>query len=334
MSDRQITLTDLQSTDGAIAKDECLRNYRGILNSINKCYGWDQDVLYYDRLNEHAEDLPDICKVLWNITSIASLKQKLSAISSLMTRSRFGKDHNIKKLIRNADRMQYVEVKTVGKKIPDWETDLLPKLKELSKQDGVCGTIAKIFSYGYVLRVGEIFTTTLIDNGISNFLDLDAGKWIVRNQKNGTPKEFDVDPELCKQISRGRWLLRKSDGEQYCKSARTLKYHGWQLPDNHTIRKSYETWNINNSGRDGEQKATWHKILGHTKETAEDYYDHPPKSPSKKWVLKKKLDRKIPIHGDVEVIEEEVAPEIYYYGQDQPQPVKIKPIIKLKVKRG
>ena len=316
MSDKQITLSELQNSDSAIIRDECLRNYRCILNAINKHYGWDQDVVYYDRLNDHAQELPEICKKLWSMTSIAALKQKLSGISSLMTRSGFGRDHGIRKLIRTADRLQYVEVKNAGKDIPDWETDLLPKLRELAQQENACGIIARVFSYGYALRVGEIFSTRLIDDGISNFLDLDAGKWLVRNQKNGTIKEFDVDPELCSRISRGTWLIRKSDGQPYCKSARTLKYHGWTLPDNHTIRKSYETWNINSSGRDKETSALWHKVLGHSKEVAEDYYDHP--KPKPKCVIKKKLDRAVPIHGDVEVVEEAVT--------------KIKPIIRAKPK--
>jgi hypothetical protein len=297
MSDRQMTLQELQSGDGAFVREECLRNYKYILNRINNHFGWESDIVYYDRLNQHASDLPGLCKELWNITSLAALKQKISAISSLMTRTRFGGDHEVRSVVRTADRLQHVEVKNAVKKIPDWETDLLPKLQQLASGSGVCGTIAKVFSYGYVLRVGSLFTTKLVDDGISNYLDLDNCKWSVRNQKNRKLLEFSVDPELCKQIPKGTWLLTKGDGEPYCKSARTLKYHGWTLPDNNTIRKSYETWNINKSGRDKNCSDLWHAILGHTPIVAKDFYNHPSKS------IKKKLDKVLPIPKNVDEVE-------------------------------
>ncbi len=275
MTDRSMTLEDLQHSDAAITTDVTLRNYRTILNKINDHYGWDQDVIYYDRLEEHSKELPDVMKEIWNVTSIAMLKQKLSGISSLMTRTRFGSKHKVKAVIRTADRLQNIQVQRALQPVPDWETVVLPKLKEASVNNDVCGIIARIFSYGYVLRVGEIFTTRLIDDGISNFLDLDNHKWIVRNQKNRKVKEFEVDADLCKSIPRGMWLLRKSDGQPYSRCCRNLGYHDWSLPSNNTIRKSYETWNFNKSKRDEEERNAWHNILGHCPEVAEDYYNHP-----------------------------------------------------------
>ena len=336
--EQMMTMEQLQASDGEITKQQTYQNYRSILNKVNKHFGWDQDTIHYDKLNEKAYELPSVVKEHWNITSLSALKQKLSALSSLMTRTRFGRDHRVAKIIRNAEREQCVQVQNIGKDIPKWE-DLQKKLVEEGKKDGVVGTVAKIFSYGYVLRVGELFITRLTDDGVSNFLDLDACHWLIRVQKNRKEKEFDVDPELCKKLSRGTWLLRKKDGEPYCKSARTLSYHHWTLPDNHTIRKSYETWNMRESGRKKEEQEKHNTILGHAPRTAEDHYVQEPDAKIQPIVkIKAKLrvgkgrPKKVPLPKDIEEIEAgkprpiiklKEKPQIYYW-KNNPKYEKLK----------
>jgi hypothetical protein len=273
MSDRQMTLSEMQSSTNALTS-RTFSAYKTVIKRLNQELEYeDHDTIYYDRYNDQVKELPDIIKRIWNIPNMQVMKQKLSIISSLMTRCDFGKNHNIKTLIGMADRDITVEhKKPIDKVIPEWN-DLQKMLDQAGDNDNVAGTIAKIFSYGYVLRVGEIFNTkTLNDDGINNFLDLDKCVWIVRKQKNKTTKEFDVNPELCSRLPRKSWLLAKADGSPYSERSMLLPYHGWTLPNNTTLRKSYETWNVYHSGRTPEEIKNWNYILGHTPETVLSYY--------------------------------------------------------------
>jgi len=317
MSDRTLTLDELQSSDGAIISDGTFKNYRATLNKVNEHFGWDQDVIHYDKMNGMAKEIAEFIKQKWDIKNYDTLKQKLSGLSSLMTRTGFGRDHCISTLRHNADKHVLVETKLKVQNIPEW-TKLQKELAEhaAGNQNSVTGIIAKIFSYGYVLRVKEIFETTLVDDGIHNFLDLDKHKWLIRNQKNKRIKEFPVPAAMCSGFS-GKWLLKKANGEPYKRTARTLKYHGWTLPNNHDIRKSYETWNCHDSGRNEDERKLWHYILGHSPNTVKAYYDQQALVPVPAPVVKKvtiKTGRPVrtKVPKDVEVVE--IA--------------KIKPIIK------
>lgn len=276
--DRQINIMELQST---FPKQSTFENYRTILNSVNKNFGWETNVIYYDRMNNMAREIADYIYSNYKITNTAHYKQKMSALSSLMTRSKFGEDHLLKTMVCNANELLSVANNKIQQDIESWET-LQPKLAELGKERSIRGIIAKIFSYGYVLRVGEIFETRIdADNDIDNYLDLDNGKWYIRKQKNGTQKTFSVDKELCdylntncKQRCFGAvWLLSKANGTKYLKGCHRLPYHDWNLPCNSDIRKSYETWNRHESGRTEEEKLKWHEILGHTIGTVQTFYD-------------------------------------------------------------
>lgn len=329
---------ELQKGENGFQKKGTFENYRTILNVVNKHYGWEPDVIYYDRMDNKAQEIADFIFNRYKIANTAQFKQKLSALSSLMTRTKFGNEHNIRHMIKNAaERLSVANTKTDGP-IEDWTT-LQPKLAELGKQNSLCGYIARIFSYGYVLRVAEIFTTRIdADDDIGNYLDLNNCKWYIRQQKNNTEKVFDVHPELCNSLKKsrphGKWLLCKASGEPYAQSSQRLSYHNWPLASNNDLRKSYETWNRNVADRNDDEKIHWHTILGHNKETVKSYYDrqmlvprlnplseeiiypfppileeiiYPPPpmftEQKRKFKIMPKLNKKIPIQKDIEVIE-------------------------------
>lgn len=267
--DRSKTIDELQSSDARISSPGTLRVYSATLNGINDYYGWDRDVIYYDRLNSVAEKLPLLIQGKWHIKNITSLKQKLSGISSLMTRCCFGTDNEVKLLIKTIGRDDENIVDDVvdqPKTIPSW-IELKKKLTELGKENSVRGTIAKVLSYGYVLRPSELFTTRIDGyDGTHNFLDLDKCKWIVRNHRKGNVREFDVDPELCKRIPRGKWLLHKLDGTKWSTGMSSFFRHKWTLPDGDTIRKSFEIWNTRESGNDEMEQRRYNNIIGNNVE--------------------------------------------------------------------
>jgi hypothetical protein len=275
IKERLNRVVHLDTIEDGFRSGRTLSNYRAILNKINNHYGWDIDTIHYDEMSRNAKEIAEILKKEYALRNHESLKQKLGSLSSLMTRTKLGDEHGIKQL--HSDAVKLVKIDTVAAKwdVPDWINDLHPKLVALGNDgDRIKNIIAKIYGYGYVMRIGTLFDTKLVDDGITNFLDLKNCIWHIRHQKNGEVMEFDVNPKLCKELATGRtWLLAKQDGRPYNRAAKILKYHKWDLADCATIRKSFETWNVQQSGNSLETQLKWHKILGHSRRTVLSWYN-------------------------------------------------------------
>ena len=274
------TLAEIQDSEGAIEHDATFQNYRSVLNKINVHYGWEKDIIHYELLQEHALELPAVCQELWEINNNDALRQKLSSISSMVTRALGSGDHRIAKLMRTLNKEHSVAVKPQIRNIPEW-TDLQKRLAEYGKENSPRGIIALTFSHGYVLRVAELFDTMVrgFDNGVHNYLNPDTLLWTIRihkNARNGSVRQFSVTPEFIKALPvKAGWLIKKKNGLRYeAQSSRVLKYHDWwqDLPCNRDIRASFETWNLH-SGRPNHESLESHEVLGHTKQTAETHYD-------------------------------------------------------------
>lgn len=140
--------------------------------------------------------------------------------------------------------------------------------------------VAVIYSHGYVLRVGEIFTTAVKPLPDCNHLDLDTGVWTIVQHKNKArgSRQFRVEPE-CLSLIRGfvnpkcPFLIHKSTLRPY--TIQTLAVIGLNdyLPSNSQLRNSFEEWNWKSSGRTREEKLHWSvNVLGHTEQTVMGYY--------------------------------------------------------------
>lgn len=179
----------------------------------------------------------------------------------------------------------------------DWDT-AKAVLKKMSSRSGRIGIIALVYSYGYVLRISELYNTVLVDDGVHNFLDLDNCRWTVRMYKgdksNSTnsrpPRVFDVYAELCDEIKKrcnSKYLLSKSKG--------SLPYTTCRMPDDWDyhmncidLRKSYETWNLQYSNRELDEIKHWNYILGHKPQTVASHYN-------KKHIYGRPEDRPKPV---------------------------------------
>lgn len=275
--DRIASIESLQDSDNSVTNARTFANYRCILNKVNRYFGWEPDKVYYDRLNDRKEEVAECCLKQWKIGNINHLQSIMRILSSLMTRTGFGDRHAMRSYSRSLHRIMTVPTRPAKSDVPDW-TVIQPKLAAVRDVTTIGGRVAAIFSYGYVLRVGELFDTKLVDDGegFHNYLDLDGCVWHIVNQKNGKPKSFDVNPDLCKFLKDGNlgtWLLGKNNGQKYSRASHLLKNHRWKFPSNNDLRKSYETWNIHDSGRTPEEVSAWSTILGHRDNTVDDFYD-------------------------------------------------------------
>lgn len=164
---------------------------------------------------------------------------------------------------------------------PPWST-LKQQLEEafMFTDNDFGRMVALIYSYGYVLRIAELFNTTIKPMEGFNYLNLDTGEWTITQHKNKArsgARQFTIDKGLLDMI-RGfvkrkvPYLIYKSTKEPY--TVHTLAVIGLNdLPSCSQIRNSYEQWNWNQSKRTHEERLDWSlNVLGHKYETAIVHY--------------------------------------------------------------
>jgi len=274
----KISIKSFQEGPNGIRNESTYENYRSLLNTVNEHFGLERDHIHYNFMNSHADAILEFLLEKYKIANHEQLRTKISALSSLMTRCDPNKYHQFKRLRGACLRRINIVPEIPIDNIPDWETEVLPELKRIRGTGTVSEIIALVFSYGYVLRVSEMFLTRLSDTDLEegNYINTTTGEWVIREQKNCQTKRFFIEKKLLEQLPKGNWLLSKKNGEGYCKGVRSLRYHCWPLKwMNVALRKSYERYNINGSGRDEAEQKRHHEILGHTQQVARDYYDAP-----------------------------------------------------------
>ena len=140
--------------------------------------------------------------------------------------------------------------------------------------------VAVCYKHGYVLRVGEIFLTSIRDSDQFNFLDMTNLKWHIRfhkNQRKGT-REFPVTQAFVDELNLYRGgghhlLIHKTTYEPY-----TIQTHSVleldDMPSNSQVRNSYEEYNWSaDSGRTYEEQLNWSvNVLGHSENTVMAHY--------------------------------------------------------------
>jgi len=267
-------------------KESTLKSYKSRVKAINKAMGWlPIEAVHIDKYNTEYKRIID-----WAITDSTAAKAKtyLMGICSLMTRylneTGQGDKYHVfgrKVALMGGDPKPEQEVAAFKNPDHDWN-NVSWELKHMAEQDaGHKGTIALIFSYGYVLRVAEIFNTGINSNDQSpNYLDLDRCYWAIGEHKNMDTqgkRMFNVDPELCAELKKRfspdvKWLLPSPRGLRMSLCNRHLP-SDWDYHNNTVLRKCYETWNMHHSGRTDDEKKDWNYILGHGINTVDKYYD-------------------------------------------------------------
>ncbi len=139
--------------------------------------------------------------------------------------------------------------------------------------------VAHIYSRGYVLRIGEVYNTSVVPIPGYNHLDLDTGQWTIKMHKNQArgERQFKVDQETLATIKgfvnpRCSFLIHKSTMKPY--TVQTLAKIGLtDLPSNSQLRNSYEQWNWYESNRSREEQLHWSiNVLGHSHQTVLGFY--------------------------------------------------------------
>ncbi len=168
-----------------------------------------------------------------------------------------------------------------------WEV-VKPRLDRLSDENTTNGRIALIYSHGYVLRIAEMYKTKFVDDPNYNYLNTETGEWTVRFYKGDRAhlgpelrrpvKSFKINDYLRSVLKHyydtdgNPFLLHKANGKPYRLDRMTKT---WLLPNCQTLRRSYESWNVNKSGRSRDEIWEWHRILGHKPSTVAKYYNRP-----------------------------------------------------------
>jgi len=277
MPQYKVRLDDIFTDSGLSSGSQ--RNYRSTINAVNDHFGWSKDKVHYSLLNNHADEVLEFVKSKWDSNKACNITNRLMHISSLMTRTGRPEPNKIKQLAFSFPDHHTYTNQPKQRDVPDWN-DLVPTLDRKANESSgrnPGNILCLVMSYGYVLRVSELFDTKLEnDDGIHNFLDLDKGTWLIRQSKNHKKRLFEVDPDLIDELktrfNRNRdWLICKKNGTPYTSTAsRILNYHVKGLPNNSDIRGSFETWNYNNNKHDVAEY--WSYVLGHSSYTSMRHY--------------------------------------------------------------
>jgi len=267
----------LQYIKDTYPNEGSLRNILGLLGPLLHHLQLPPDEIQYDTMNRRAEDVIQYIKDRYPTSGAVNQRSYLKKICGALTRTGFGQDHRLNSLVD----AEFPPVQQDGATdVVSWTGKLLPLLKSASRDKEctpVVRIIASLYASGYVFRPAQIFSTVVKDDGVSNFLDLQTGRYEIRNQKSAKRISFILPPDLLAKIlpdSGDVYLLQSSRGEGF-KSSRCFgfEYHGWIIRYTaRDFRKSYDTWLHNESGKSSAERQEADRILGHTTTIAMRYY--------------------------------------------------------------
>lgn len=248
------------------------KNAKTLINRANLAINKPKGYLYSP--DDYVNGFSDIVTYFYvngknqNITRLRSEMSTIGKAIKLITG-----DDRFSKLVPEVNHLD-IRNKPTKCDCPKWE-DIENYCKNIieTSSDVYRKTLATCYLNGYPLRVGEIFTTRLSDDGENNYLDLDNKTWTIRRHKNVLrtgERKFNVSQEFVDQIRKlyppthKEWLFQKRSGKPY--SIRSASHQTFNFDISNTdIRNSFETY-VN---KDPEVSKN---ILGHNVETADEFY--------------------------------------------------------------
>jgi hypothetical protein len=267
--------------DNTPASDERVKKAISTIDEYNRYRGLPIGELRISEINNKPEEVLKFISEKYTPT-LANIQSRLG-LFSFACRSA-GLDLQYDRLYRlreSPDKiMSLVQVKKeIQKQSPDWVTEVIPALDALIKDRGYSRNariVSLLFKYGYVMRIKSIFQTRIHgDDGVNNYLDLENGIYYMRKAKSRhTYMSFEINPDLIPVLKSllnpySEWLLCRDDGQPFSTTYMRLRNTGFDLYDNFTLRKSYETYNNNKPQKEREY---WHIVLNHKPITALKYY--------------------------------------------------------------
>jgi hypothetical protein len=254
-----------------------LSNTMTILRPLLTYLGLPPDVIKYDEMNRQASDIIKFIRERYPDSN--GQRVYLKYICSVLTRTGFGQDHRLNKLV---DKEYQRDIQQGAVNVPSWTDTILPILDDVANDldmSPIVRIIAYLYSFGYVFRPTQIFTTKVVKSPDNNYLDLDTGRYEIKNQKNGKKISFMLPKklvDLIRPLSGSTYLLeqRHVRGTGYVSSrTHAFKYHGWDIDYSvHDFRHSYDTWLHKESNLSTEEIKERDRILGHTVASAKSYY--------------------------------------------------------------
>lgn len=274
---KQYRSVPLQYIRDSYTNSGSLRNAIGLLGPLLHHLQLPPDEVQYDVMNRRAEEIIEYIRSRYPTSGIVNQRAYLKKICGILTRTGFGQDHRLNSLVD----AQFPYLQQDGATdVVSWTGRLLPLLRSASR-DSECTPVIRIitslYAYGYVFRPAQMFSTKVCDDGVSNFLDLQTGRYEIRDQKSQKRMSLVLPQSLLSEIrlhSGSVYLLQKGDGGPF-KSQRCLgfEYHGWNIRyTSRDFRKSYDTWLHNESGKSAAELMEADRILGHSTGIAKRYY--------------------------------------------------------------
>lgn len=254
-------------------------NTRSTIRNLNRYLGLDTEIVYPKIYDDKFSEIVQWIPQRYKITNHNQISSKVAQIQSAIQRC--GYPNNKFKLKRG--QVNEMPITIIPKQFPTQSWQELQD--QLDKAIAECEwlsvkAIAICYRHGYLLRSGEIFQTSTVDDPSLNYLDMNGLVWYIRGAltKNRMDRQFTVTREFCDQLApliRNNRIITKINGKPYtskCYSLRMIKAHQY-MPDVSVMRTIYETWNWGRTdATDTEKTRISVNVLGHSAMTANSNY--------------------------------------------------------------
>ena len=269
--------------------------YAGCKSLVKKVNAWLDlpiaDTVYPQAYEDNYDDIVQLILDNMVIRNHKDLSSKMATLNASMKFAGYeeGKFQRQRMQLSNVP----IDIKPHDKDVPIWK-DLSTLIAKKSVNCNSPGgrTVASAYKNHYVLRVGEIFQTCIVDKPQFNFLDTKNLVWNIRAQctKNNRDREFPVSQafidEILGNVSPHGFLIYRKCGLPFKKNCHTMRISGLTgIPPVSIIRNSFETWNHARTDIDQDEKDRCSRVLGHTVQTAIMHYT--PDILSKKIIIRK-----------------------------------------------
>lgn len=270
-----------------LVKPNTLAHYKRVVEKFNIHFKVpDITRLYYEYFGtpEMKQKLIDAVPDIFTVNSPTSYSAKIAAFKAFMISvpelpSEIGVVWNTRYKVPEVENKP-----NIPELVMDWP-ELQEKLLRFANdtnQDSRFRVICHIYACGLVVRTSVLIKTTLVDDGVMNYLNLETGEWKIRQTKTGFKNTLTLPEETrnaIQDIVKDRQfmfhtcLVPRMNGEPYVGMS-MANFPPWKrsgLPGCNVCRQTFETHNWN-SGLDLDEAAERSRMLDHNPVTVANHY--------------------------------------------------------------
>ena len=222
-------------------------------------------------------------------SNVKQLSSKIGNLTGIVQRTLKHNETNMLsnfvKQLQSSTTPLNMEVKPILFTAEPW-TDLVMKFKDILQDKYAlnnCKVVCVCYLHEYVLRISEIFHTTVQPVDGFNHLNLKDLTWTINVHKNFAkdlkPRVFNITQEFADDIKQllsphSIFIIHKANYSPYSSAfVHSTVSMPASIPCNSEVRNSFEEWHYKDSKKNLDYVVKYSEnVLGHCKATVDEYY--------------------------------------------------------------